>query len=176
MNKDYLQYNFVEVLNFQRDLKTREQQLVGDLDDVRARLKAVESIINRNDSGETNWLVLLPKEILSGKRYASEEKKEKVNWKYIVIKIITECDQPMTSEMLFFKAKILYDYLPDDRVHCISNISAALHYLVFNDNKLFRMKNAGSRSYVYGLHHFFDNAGKLKIDYLKKFEMEYSGR
>jgi hypothetical protein len=175
MTKDYLQYNFIEIVNFRDKLKKKEQILIDELTDLRARLKMIESIINRNEEVENNWLVFLPKEIVSSNKFSQPVTNGKVNWKKVVITIITKYDQPMTSEMLYFKSKMLYDNIPDDRIHCISNISAALHYLVFSDGKLHRAKMDNQRSYIYGLHHFFENNGKLKDEYYKKFRMEYKG-
>ena len=173
MVKDYLQYNFIEIVNFRDKLKTIEQVLEEELSDTKARLKVIQGIIDRNEEVERNWLILLPKEILSNKKFVESNKKEKVNWKQVVIAIITKYDQPMTSEMLYFKAKMLYDHIPDDRMHCISNISAALHYLVFSDGKLTRIKVDKGRSYIYGLHQFFEINEKLKEEYFKKYKMEY---
>jgi hypothetical protein len=161
--------NHIEVISKRDRLEQRRNSLKRELESTEKNLQTLNVIIKKNDSLKQSWIVQVPIKVFQG----TEDKTKALNWKKVVIELITRYDIPMNAELLYHKILMNYDELVPERRFVIKNISSALSSLEMTDKKLKRCKDANTRGYIYGLPSFFDSTGNLRSKYLNRYKHEH---
>lgn len=163
--------NHLEVQELLRASNQHLWVLQKELKREAARGRKLQRLLEENDQGAQSWVLDVPRELLPARKLTAR----KINWKGLVLEVLELYDMPMTTDLLYQKLVLRYDFVPMDRVYVVRNVSAALHYLEARDEKLFRQKEEGRKGFVYGLKHHFGLDLKLKPYYLGRLRLEEGG-
>ena len=172
-----IKYNHIELKRLLESLQHSKIKLELQLVSISEKINFIKKVIENNDGGEKNWIIYLPEGISEELGVTNEVKKtktERIQWKKIALDILKKYNYPMSSDLMYHKAKQIYHDLPKDHRLIIKSLSSALVYL-HSRGALFRQKLEGGREFVYGFINHFDEKGNIMDDYLKTYKLEREG-
>jgi len=157
----------MEALKKRDRLLERKTGLIEELALVEKCLKMVSSAVNLNDRTERKWVIELPLDA-----FVQTADFKNFNWKKTAVDLITKYQVPMSSDLMYNKVIINFDAAPLSRRTVLQNISSSLHSLYKHDKILMREKDLKENAYIYGFREFFNEDGKLKTLFMKRYRME----
>lgn len=163
-----VKYNHAEALSLSEEKRQLARSLEQKWRQAERESQELKKLLQQNDEGEQAWVLHLPVSLLPERKPSGR----KINWKKLVIETISYYDMPMTTELLYHKLLLRYNYIPVNRQYVIRGISSALHYLYERDGVFFRQKDEGSRGFIYGHKWFFNHQLQVKPVYLRRLRLE----
>ncbi len=127
-------FKLSELVALRDNMNIRELELENSLKELRISKKKIVSILSEY-KGNKDFLIILSKDIFDNLKLHSASTKRNFGWKKVAMQIIKNSNSPLTTSMIYEKAKIQFPIELADRVKAIHGFSAAISYLI-NERKI----------------------------------------
>ena len=151
-----------ELIQLQDGLKLRELEISEAMEQILFAKTTINQIIKEHSDEKTNVTIYLPKGTFDDLKINSLILKNNFNWKKVALEILNISEEPLTTLMLYQKAKIKYPLELADRSKSVKGFSAALYYLKF-EGKILQIRKDKKNFYGLELKHIKKEIKKDRI-------------
>lgn len=147
MSSNLLKFKISELIKLKDGIKERELEINEAMTQILVAKKTISQIIRDHSDENKDITVYLPKETFDKIKLNTQNDKNKFNWKKVALEILKISKEPLSTSMLYERAKIKYPLELADKFKAIRGFSAALYYLKA-EGKIGQIKN--NRKNFYG--------------------------
>ena len=124
-----LKFKLSELVALRDGINAREEELKKSFIQLIQVKKTVKRILDEQKNASKDVVIYLPKDSFENIKINSASVKSKFNWKKIVMEILKNSNEALTTQMIYEKGKIKYPLELADKNKSIHGFSAALAYL-----------------------------------------------
>jgi len=135
-----IKFKLSELVSLRDSINSREEELKNSLNQLNQVKKTIKKILGDEKNSSKDVIIYLPKDSFENIKINSISLKSNFNWKKVVIEILKNSKDALTTLMIYEKAKIKYPLELSDKIKSIHGFSAALAYLR-KDKKVEQIKN-----------------------------------
>jgi hypothetical protein len=160
-----------------RLLSKKTKRLKEDFEELRNEIKVFDSLVKSLDeeirpkTQKIEFYAMATnddkKKLTADNIFETIKRRSSFSWKATALKLITDLDEVLSTELIYELTKETLNDLLISRVVAIRSYSSALFNLVKEDQSLQRTLIPTYKGFLYGLPSFFEN-GVIKSEYLEK--------
>lgn len=152
-------YNFSDLKEMKVCLERRLEESRLDVSVAEKCMDKLDQVLKAIKQPNANSEITIPEDFLCNPNTLLQTNK-KVEWKKLVLTIISKSNTYLTSQMIYDKGRIQFPIESINKRDCSKSISSALSTLV-SEGKIGSFKHPKTKLLNYGdLHKFFSNDGK----------------